>query len=131
MTTYIVDTHALVWFLEKNPRLANSAKEVLSNPDAQIILPTIVLTEIVFLYSKKKTSVDLNAVLSEVASSSNCTVYPLDEEIVSRISTNLNIHDAIIVATGLLFRDLMGHDVAIITKDKAIRSSNLINTVWS
>jgi hypothetical protein len=44
-------------------------------------------------------------VLSQVANSSNCIVYPLDEEVVSRIPTNINIHDAIIAATGLVFKD--------------------------
>ena len=130
MTTYIVDTHALVWFLEKNPRLSNNAKSALTDANAQIILPTIVLTEVIFLYAKKKTSVNLPAVLSEVANSSNCIVYPLDEEVVLRIPATINIHDAIIVATGLVFKDLMGQDAAIITKDELIRESNLIRTIW-
>lgn len=130
MTTYIVDTHALVWFLEKNSRLSDNAKTALTDTNTQIILPTIVLTEVIFLYAKKKTSINLSAVLSQVANSSNCIVYPLDEEVVSRIPTGVNIHDAIIVATGLVFKDLMGHDVAIVTKDESIKQSNLIRTVW-
>lgn len=130
MTTYIVDTHALVWFLEKNSRLSDNAKTALTDTNTQIILPTIVLTEVIFLYAKKKTSINLSAVLSQVANSSNCIVYPLDEEVVSRIPTGVNIHDAIIVATGLVFKDLMEHDVAIVTKDESIKQSNLIRTVW-
>ena len=130
MTTYIVDTHALVWFLEKNPRLTDNAKSSLTDTNAQIILPTIVLTELIFLYAKKKTSINLPAVLSQVASSTNCVVYPLDEEVVLRISPSLDIHDSIIVATGLVFRDLMGQDVAVITKDEKIRNSGQINTIW-
>lgn len=130
MTSYIVDTHALVWFLEKNPRLSENAKSALTDTNAQIILPTIVLTEVIFLYAKKKTSVNLSTVLSQVANSSNCIVYPLDEEVVSRIPTDINIHDAIIAATGLVFKDLMGQDVAIVTKDELIRRSNLIRTIW-
>jgi PIN domain nuclease of toxin-antitoxin system len=130
MTSYIVDTHALIWFLEKNPRLSENAKSALTDTNAQIILPTIVLTEVIFLYAKKKTSVNLSTVLSQVANSSNCIVYPLDEEVVSRIPTNINIHDAIIAATGLVFKDLMGQDVAIVTKDELIRRSNLIRTIW-
>jgi len=128
--TYVVDTHALVWLLEKNPRLSEGARNAILNPDAQIIIPTIVLTEIVFLYSKKRIAIDLSTVLSDVGSSSNCTVYPLDEEVVLKLPTNLEVHDAIIVATGLLYRDLMGHDVAIITKDETIMQANLIQTVW-
>ncbi|MBI4654451.1 MAG: PIN domain-containing protein [Nitrospirae bacterium] len=130
MTTYIVDTHALVWFLEKNSRLSDNANTALADANTQIILPTIVLTEVIFLYAKKKISINLSAVLSQVANSSNCIVYPLDEEVVSRIPTGINIHDAIIVATGLVFKDLMGHDVAIVTKDELIKQSNLIRTVW-
>lgn len=130
MTTYIVDTHALVWFLEKNSRLSDNAKTALTDANIQIILPTIVLTEVIFLYAKKKTSINLSTVLSQVANSSNCIVYPLDEEVVSRIPTGVNIHDAIIIATGLVFKDLMGHDVAIVTKDELIKQSNLIRTVW-
>lgn len=130
MITYIVDTHALVWFLENNPQLSEVARAALVDPEVQIVIPTIVLTEIVFLYAKKKTSTDISAVLSDVASSSNCTVYPLDEEVVLRLPTNLDIHDAIIVATGLLYRDLMGRDVSVISKDKEIKQANLIDTIW-
>jgi len=121
MITYIVDTHALVWFLEKNPRLSEKAKDALTNKSSQIILPTIVLVEVIFLYAKKRTSVNLFTILSEVANSSNCLVYPLDEEVVLRIPTNIDIHDAIIIATGLVFKDLMGYEVAIVTKDEAIK----------
>jgi hypothetical protein len=94
------------------------------------VLPTIVLAEVIFLYAKKKTSINLSAVLSEVANSSNCLVYPLDEEVILRIPTDVEIHDAIIVGTGLVFKDLIGHDVAIITKDEAIKKLNLIPTIW-
>ncbi len=130
MISYIVDTHALVWFLEKNSKLSNDAKLALLNAESQIIIPTIVLVEIAFLYARKRIKVDVSSILSEVASAENCIVYPLDEEVVSRIPTALDIHDAIIVATGLLYRDLMGHNAAIVTKDKAIASANIIRTVW-
>ena len=130
MTTYVLDTHMLVWFLEKNPHLSNDARLAILDANAEIVIPTIVLTEIVFLYSRKKIRTDLSIVLSGVASAANCTVYPLDEEIVLRLPTTLDIHDAIIVATGLLYRDLMGRDVAVLTRDEAIRNAKLIRTIW-
>jgi PIN domain nuclease of toxin-antitoxin system len=34
MISYIVDTHALVWFLESNPRLTDNAKAALTDKDA-------------------------------------------------------------------------------------------------
>jgi hypothetical protein len=43
--------------------------------------------------------------------------------------TNPDISDAIIVVTGLLYRDLMGRDVAVLTKDEVIRNANPIRTI--
>jgi len=44
--------------------------------------------------------------------------------------TDLNTHGTIIVAAGLLYRDLMGHDVVVLTGDEVIRNANLIRTIW-
>jgi len=38
-TKYILDTHALIWFLEGNPRLGAGAKAVLENENSELILP--------------------------------------------------------------------------------------------
>jgi PIN domain nuclease of toxin-antitoxin system len=130
MTTYVLDTHALVWFLEKNPHPSNNVRLAILDANAEIVIPTIVLTEVVFLYSRKKIKTNLPTVLAGVAGAANCTVYPLDEEVVLRLPTNLDIHDAIIVATSLLYRDLMGRDVAVLTRDELIRNANLIRTIW-
>lgn len=40
------------------------------------------------------------------------------------------MHDGIIVATGLMFRDSVNEDVRLITRDRRIRDSGLIQTVW-
>ena len=101
--THIVDTHALVWFLEKNRRLSSVAQEALRDAAADVVIPTIVLAEIAFLYARKRVRVDLPTVIAHIAAASNCVVYPLDEAVVERLPTTLNIHDAIIVATAPLF----------------------------
>ena len=44
-TKYVVDTHALVWFLEGNPRLGSAARSVLSLPESELVLPIGVLAE--------------------------------------------------------------------------------------
>ena len=46
---YIVDTHALIWFLEGNPRLGTAAKQVLESQESQLILPAIALAEAAFI----------------------------------------------------------------------------------
>jgi PIN domain nuclease of toxin-antitoxin system len=42
---YIIDTHALIWFLEGNSRLGATAKEILSDSSSELILPAIALAE--------------------------------------------------------------------------------------
>jgi PIN domain nuclease of toxin-antitoxin system len=53
---YIVDTHALIWFLEGNPRLGIRAKAILSDLSSELILPAIALAESVWIVSRGKTS---------------------------------------------------------------------------
>ncbi|MDO8744310.1 MAG: hypothetical protein Q7J76_04310 [Candidatus Brocadiaceae bacterium] len=51
---YIVtDTHPWVWFLTASPRLSQKAKSILSDPSDLIILPSIVMREIKYLYQHK------------------------------------------------------------------------------
>ena len=128
--THAVDTHALVWFLEGNSRLSAPARDVLADPGTKLIVPTIVLAEVTFLYAKKRVSVDVNQVLDHLDQAGNCTVYPLDESVVRHLPAELDIHDAIIVATGIVFRDVLGESVAVVTRDEKITESGLIDTVW-
>ena len=46
---YVVDTHALVWFLEGNSRLGVNAKTVLANTESLLILPAITLAEAIWM----------------------------------------------------------------------------------
>ncbi len=128
--TYVIDTHPLVWFVEANPRLSSAAKTAMTDAEAQIIIPTIVLVEVRYLQAAKRIKIGLAEVYQEFFNSTNCSACPLDEEIVSRIPENLNIHDAIITATALVYRDVLGHPVKLISKDKMIRDSKLIEILW-
>ncbi|MCS6831110.1 MAG: PIN domain-containing protein [Armatimonadota bacterium] len=54
--TCVVDTHALVWLLEDSPQISSVAIQALSDANTTVVVPTIVLAEIAFLYSKKPSS---------------------------------------------------------------------------
>ena len=127
---YVVDTHAFVWFIEASSRLSQNALTALESPDSEIVVPTIVLAEIKFLFARKRIFVDLQTVINRISISENCTAYPLDEAVIERLPTDLNIHDGLIVATALVYRDLLGQSVAVITKDGEIKQSGLIETLW-
>jgi PIN domain nuclease of toxin-antitoxin system len=128
--TNVVDTHALVWFFEKNPCLSRAAHNALIDPMAKIIVPTIVLAEIKFLHARGRIVPDLAATLAQLAPLSNCVIYALDKVVLQHLPTSLNIHDALIVGTALVFRDVLGENTALISKDSQIQSSGLIQVIW-
>ena len=128
--TYVLDTHPVVWFLENSRRLSVRARAVLRDPSHRFILPTIVLVEITYLYTKGRIEADITMVRQRLVTASNCVFYPLDEQVATRIPTGLNIHDAIIVGTALVYRDVLQEPVVVITKNGEITRSGLIDTVW-
>lgn len=127
---YVADSHALVWLAEGNPRLSARARSALTGPEAEIVVPTIVLAEIHHLYARQKIGTDVPAVLERLAKAAKVGVYPLDRAVADRTPGTLDIHDAIIVATALVLRDLLGETVAVITRDADIARSGLVETVW-
>ncbi len=127
---HIVDSHALIWFLEGDERLGANAKAILTDPDARLVLPTIVLAEIAYLYGRKRIKTNVGKILADVASADNCIVYPLDERVVERLPEGLELHDAIVVATAIVYRDVLGEQVVIVTKDRSITGSGLAPLIW-
>ncbi|MBI3754276.1 MAG: hypothetical protein HY266_09610, partial [Deltaproteobacteria bacterium] len=45
-------------------------------------------------------------VLEYLSESENCVVYPVDEDVVEKMPDSLNIHDALIVGTGLVYKNI-------------------------
>jgi PIN domain nuclease of toxin-antitoxin system len=127
---FIVDTHALVWFFGNAARLSKDARVALTEPDSRLVVPTIVLAELKFLFAKGRTPSNYAELLKESTNSLNVIIHPFDQMVVDRFPTTLDIHDAIIVGTALVYRDDMHEKSAIITKDRAITGSKLIETIW-
>lgn len=127
---YVIDTHSLIWFLEANKRLGKRAKSVLLKPDAELVIPAIVLAESKFLFAKKRIGIDLDTIYRQVIAARNCTVYPLDEAVIAKMPTALEIHDALIVATALVIQESLGEKVAVITRDEVIVNAGIIKTLW-
>jgi PIN domain nuclease of toxin-antitoxin system len=129
--TYVTDTHPLVWYLDQSStRLSPAARQVFRDKTAQIVIPTIVLVEIKFLFSRSRIAVNLPTALAYVAAVANCTLCALDDAILDHLPTTLNIHDAIIVGTALVYREVRGEQVALITKDAEITASGLVPVLW-
>ena len=127
---YVLDTHALIWFLTNNSRLGKKASKVFDDLRAEIIVPLLVLAEIKFLFAKRRTKLGLNVVIQGIKKDTRFTIHPLDLSVVEAAPEKLDIHDALICGTAIIYRDLLNEDVRLITADKEIIKSKVIETIW-
>ncbi len=83
MVKYVLDTHALIWFLEGNPKLGTKAKAVLSNVENQLILPIIALAEALFIVEKGRIRIPaVTNLWQAVHAAPHVTIYPLTTQII-------------------------------------------------
>ena len=126
----VTDTHPWVWFLTANHRLSSKAKVFLSDSSNLIIIPSIVVLEVKYLYSRKRISVSFEEVLGKTETSENVVIHPLDIDVATCAPVKMEIHDAIIVGTVLYLSDELNEPVPLVTRDKAISDSQLVQTIW-
>jgi PIN domain nuclease of toxin-antitoxin system len=130
---YVVDTHALIWFLEGNARLGEQARAILSDPKSQLVLPAIALAEAMWIVEKGKTSIPfVAALLTAVRADPRLEIVALSVAIVVKTSelTAINeMHDRQIVATALHVRETAGA-TTVVSWDQDITASILVDVVW-
>jgi PIN domain nuclease of toxin-antitoxin system len=71
---YVLDTHALIWYLTANPRLSAAAKRALDEIDAGKaigVVSVMVLAEILLLEEKKRTTVIFSDLVEALQASDN------------------------------------------------------------
>jgi len=74
----VADTHSLVWFLTGNPRLSPNAKTSLSDFSNLLIIPSIDMLEVRYLYDRKRISISFEEVLEKIETSENVVIHPLN-----------------------------------------------------
>lgn len=132
---YILDTHALIWFVEGNKRLSESAKTIISGTESQLVLPIIALAESALIIERGRTTItDSEQFLSRIYADSRVEIFPLTLDVFERSlsAEGLRIpelHDRFIVSTGLHLQD-MGETVEIVTKDEAITDAGVLPAIW-
>ena len=127
---YIVDTYALVWFLEGNEKLGRKALKVLKDSSEKLVIPSIVLAEVKYLSLKGRTRLSIENVFEAIEKDSRCVVYPLDSNVVAAMPTKLEIHDSIICGTALVYSNLLHEEVKVISRDREIKNSEIVKTLW-
>lgn len=130
---YVLDTHALIWFLEGNSRLGQNAKSIMSDPSSQLVLPAIALAEAVWIVERGKTSIpSVLELLNVINTDPRLVIYSLDQAIIQytlNLSAITEMHDRQIVATVLILAS-QGENVTLLTCDQNITTSGLVTISW-
>ena len=130
--SYVLDTHALIWYLEGDRRLGRSARSALRDTANPIFLPVIALAEAVWLIERGRTGIpSVASLLSDVTLDARIIIVPLTRiivEITTSLTTIDEMHDRQIVATALHLTDTQ--PVRLLTRDENITASRLVPTLW-
>ena len=126
----VTDTHPWVWFLTANPHLSTKAKSSLSDSSNLIVVPSVVMLEIKYLYDRKRISISFDEVVEKAETSENVVIHPLDIFVATFAPVKLEIHDAIIVGTVINLSQQHDQPVYLITRDETISKSGLVRVLW-
>jgi PIN domain nuclease of toxin-antitoxin system len=128
VTALVLDTHAALWWSFFPEKLSDTAGKVLEEAET-LVFPAIVFWETALLVRKQRLELELSpaAWLRGLRSSSRARVVALTAEIALR-ADQLVMHDdpadRFIVATALRA------GAPLVTRDAAIRSAQLVPTIW-
>jgi len=126
---HVVDTHAITRYFEDLDLLGAAGRALMTAPDSTLAVPTIAVAEARWMIQKRRTGVAWDGLLSSLEHDPRFVIIPLTLEIVRHLPSGLEMHDGIIVATVMVFRDSLGEEVRLITRDDVLRDSGLLETV--
>jgi PIN domain nuclease of toxin-antitoxin system len=133
MVVVVADTHALVWYLFKDPRLSPAAKEIFDEAEANgdnIAFSAITLPEIVYLIERGRIGREALQRLVKEVGDEQCILVEIPfnmavAEAMAKIPRTEvpELPDRLIAATATLLA------VPLISRDRIIRASS-VKTVW-
>lgn len=109
--------------------VGESARSLLRAADKgehTIAVSVFSLVEVLYLSEKKRIPIDPDSFLARITSLDNYRIIDLDEKIVreARKTRGLELHDRLIVSTARVL------GVPILTSDKMIAGSGLVEVIW-
>ena len=133
--SFVLDTHALLWYLEGNRRLGSRARSTISAFESHLVVPIIVIAEAGVVIGQGRTKIpSITHLIESLAQDSRIEIYPLTLDIFRR-SLSMDaaqvpeLHDRLIAATALYLHDL-GLDVGLITRDERLTTAKPVPIIW-
>ena len=121
---YLLDTHALLWFLEGSPRLPDPVAEIIESADTQKAVSVASLWEATIKISLGKLQVEGGIEdLWEAVVANGFTILPIQEPYLARLAQLPFIHrdpfDRLLIATAL------AEGLTLITSDQDIHKYDM------
>ena len=129
-TRFLIDTHALWWYLFNPDRLSPAAAAIFrltETGNATIVVPAIVVSEFYFLSVKVGQTIpiaDLFSLLEAVAGIRMSVLGRRQVERLADFPEISEIHDRLIAAESVVF------GMPLVTKDAELLASPQVETVW-
>jgi PIN domain nuclease of toxin-antitoxin system len=127
---YVVDTHALIWYLLNDKKLGTDARTIFQSAEqhqTMLIISSIVLAELYFANVRNKWFSDFKELYEDIVSKPYIRFVPVDHTHILDFTSDMAVpemHDRIIVG---LARRL---NAPLLTTDPLIISANLVRIVW-
>jgi len=126
---YLADTVTLVRHLSDTGKVGSSARSIMDAADRNkhtIFVSVVSLVEILYLSEKKRIPINLDQAIDALSSRSNYEIVELDVPIMKEAKRvrGLELHDRLIVSTARFL------GVPMITSDKQIKDSGLVEVIW-
>jgi PIN domain nuclease of toxin-antitoxin system len=134
MTSYISDTHTLIWHLSGSASLSPKVRSILSAADrgeTGVLVPTIVVVEMVYLSERLKINPDVLKRTFELLEDPQGSYRPVPLDLAVPRSAQLvprlevpDLPDRVIAATALIL------GLPVLAVDGKLRAFRKIQTIW-
>ena len=127
---FVVDTHALWWYLTTPERLSAAVSAVfrlVETGSATLIVPAIVVAELYYLSVKLRQPIAPSTLLDALASVGGIELTDLGRTQLERLD---HIHEVPEMRDRLIAAEAMVRQAAVVTRDAVLSDSPQIETVW-
>ena len=127
---FVADTVTLIRFFSRTGKIGETARSLLRAADKgehTVAVSVFSLVEVLYLSEKRRIPIDLDQLVEKLSSLDNYRIVDLDLNIVkeARNTHGLELHDRLIVATARVL------GVPILTSDKTIAESGMVEVIWN
>jgi PIN domain nuclease of toxin-antitoxin system len=127
---YVLDTHALIWYLTNDKKLGQQAKEVFAaaeRGETRLIISAVVVAEMYFANKKNRWFVDFNATYQQLRIKPYLRFIPFKAEHTLDFDVDASVsemHDRIIVGLARRLR------ASLLTVDSQIMAVSSVPIIW-